>query len=81
MYVYDKIWSSIPNGEKQILKCFINKETLATEDILNKLKINNKLFSVYRDRLIKRDILVSEKFGELSLTLPRFNNYIKKVLD
>lgn len=80
-YVYDKIWSSIPETEKKILKSFINDERLTINEILKRTKIDKKAFSVYRDRLIKRGILSGANRGELSLVLPRFNNYIQKRID
>lgn len=80
-YVYDKIWSSVPDGEKTILRCFTNNFEMTTSDILKTTNMNSKMFSVYRDRLIKRGILISNKIGYLSLTLPRFNVYVSKQLD
>lgn len=45
-------------------------------DLVNDLKISSKDFSPYRDRLIKKGLLVSDKPGEFSLTLPRLKEYI-----
>ena len=45
-------------------------------DLVNDLKISSKDFSPYRDRLIKKGLLVSDKPGEFSLTLLRLKEYI-----
>jgi hypothetical protein len=76
-YVYDKIWESLPEKEKIFLKTF-NDENNSIEEIMNKTKYNEKEISVYRDRIIKRGLLVSKKRGELTLALPRFLVYISK---
>ncbi len=63
--------------KKRILECF-DKDVMSTEDLLTKSKIDSKAFSVYRDRLIKRGILMSASRGKNALLLPRFVNFIAK---
>ena len=77
IYVYDKIWESLPEGEKKILFCF-DKDFLTTNEIISRTKLNSKTYSVYRDRLIRRGILNGDKYGILELTLPRFEVFISK---
>lgn len=75
IYVYDKIWSSLPNNEKLFLKCFCN-DSMTTDEIISSVPYNNKSYSVYRDRLIKRGLLSAIEYGQIELSLPRFNIFI-----
>ena len=76
-YVYDKIWEALPTKEKDVLFAF--KSNVATVADLQKITgYINREFSVYRDRLIKRGLIASSSYGELSLILPRFYEYIQK---
>ena len=77
IYVYEKIWSVLPDNEKTYLKCF-EDETISIEEVLTKTGFDKRNNSVYRDRLIKRGLVVSTERGKLSLTLPRFLEFIKK---
>lgn len=77
IYVYDKIWESLPEGEKKIFFCF-DKDSLTTNEIISRTKLSSKTYSVYRERLIRRGILNGDKYGILELTLPRFEIFIGK---
>lgn len=77
IYVYDKIWSVLPKNEKELLMCF-DKDEMSTEELLNKIPYDNKSYSVYRERLIKRGLLVSSGHGKISFTLPRFLEFVLK---
>lgn len=77
IYVYDKIWLALPKNEKQLLKCF-DKDEMSTGELLNKVPFDNKSFSVYRERLIKRGLLISAGHGKISFALPRFLEFILK---
>lgn len=77
IYVYDKIWSELPNNEKAFLKCF-ETDTASVESLLAKVPYDGKSFSVYRDRLNKRGLIVANGRGVVSLTLPRLEVFISK---
>ncbi len=77
IYVYDKIWSKLPNNEKEYLKAFKN-EIASTESIVNSVPFDEKSSSVYRDRLIKRGLIVAAEYGKVRLVLPRFEIFISK---
>lgn len=80
IYVYDKIWSNLPKNERIFLKCFKN-ESITTKEILKEVPYNENSIYVYRDRLIKRGLIASTSLGTISLTLPRFENFISKQVD
>lgn len=80
IYVYDKIWSNLPKNERTFLTCFKN-ESITTKAILEEVSYNENSIYVYRDRLIKRGLIASASLGTVSLTLPRFENFISKQVD
>lgn len=73
-FVYDKIWEGLSVKEAEILECIC--ETNDTEIIVEKTNMDKKVFSVYRDRLIKYGLLISKQRGKISFALPRFKEYI-----
>jgi len=75
IYVYDKIWSALPKNEKELLRCF-EKDEMSTEELIKKVPFDIKSFSVYRDRLIKRGLIIGNEYGKASLSLPRFNVFV-----
>lgn len=77
MNSYNKIYSTISENEKKILNEFIKEDIKKVADILKNTGFNDKNFSVYRDRLIQKGVLISPKFGYLSLALPRFKDFLK----
>lgn len=75
-YAYDKTWSELSSNDKRFLTGFNNNEINDVKDLLNNTKMDKKTFSIYRDRLIKRGLVNNEGYGKLSLSLPRFYNFI-----
>lgn len=76
-YVYDKIWMELGEKDKTILLSFDSDENVTTKHLLEETSFDIKVYSVYRDRLIKRGIIYSPSRGLLSLKLPRFFEYIQ----
>ena len=76
--VYDKISTELTDKEYEIVKYIASSESTAVSEIMNGLKMDKGSFSVYRKRLIKKGILVSERRGRLTLALPRFAEYISQ---
>jgi len=79
-YVYEKMYSELSSNDKKILKGFISDDINSVEDLLLKSKMKKNVFSVYRDRLIKRGIIESPEYGKLSLKLPRFYEFLQRQL-
>ena len=76
-YVYDKIYFELTSKEKEILLAMDSNNEVAIKDICEKTNLNIKYISVYRDRLIKRGLIISKTYGNVEFTLPRFNEYLK----
>ena len=77
-YVYEKMYSELSSNDKKILKAFESDSVNSVENLLNKSKMKKNVFSVYRDRLIKRGIIESPEYGKLSLKLPRFYEFLER---
>lgn len=74
---YDKIWSSVGENERKIILSLFDSKETKTSDILLKTGLNNSNYSVFRDRLIQKGIVDSPRNGYLSLSLPRFKEFIQ----
>ena len=70
-FVYKKIWSSLSRQDKDVVLAIKKDETKVSE-ICKKTGMTSAVFSKYRERLIKRGIIMSTGHGYVSLTLPRF---------
>lgn len=74
---YDKIFSSVSENQSRILYSLIGEEKKKTADIMLETGFNNKNYSVYRERLIQKGIVIAPSNGYLSLALPRFGEFLK----
>ncbi len=70
-FVYKKIWFSLSKQDKDVVLA-IGQEETKVSDICEKLGMTSAVFSKYRERLIKRGLLVSTRHGYVALALPRF---------
>ena len=77
VYVYDKIWESLPQKERVFLRSFDSEEEQA-KTLQEKSGFTPKEYSVYRDRFIKSGLGSGAARGTLSFTLPRFLEFIAK---
>lgn len=75
--VYDKAFSELSPKEKEVLMAMNNDGETEIKDIKEATSIDQKALSVYRDRLIKRGILISNSYGKIEFALPRFNEFLK----
>ena len=76
-FVYDKIWEGLSSKEIEILQSV--SESNDINEIIEKIGMDKKTFSVYRDRLIKYGVLISKQRGKVTFALPRFKEYIRNV--
>lgn len=75
-YVYQKVWKDLTPVEQNILKAFKTNDSIRVSKILDELNMDKSYFSKYRDRLLKKGIIMSNSLGVLSFTLPRFKEFI-----
>ena len=75
-YVYSKIWSELSPKDKSVVEQ-IAAGNSAVSDIMNNLSLNKSNFSPYRDRLLKKGIVIAPERGKLSIVLPRFDKFVQ----
>ena len=76
-YVYEKIWSGLSPKEKDVIAELDDEHPVKVSGIREKLSLSSGEMSVYRDRLNKKGLLDTGKYGYLGLKLPRFKNVIR----
>ena len=72
---YEKIWSELSELDRKIVYV-ISLGLHKTCDIRERLSISPQLLNLYRKRLMERGVVDGSKRGELTLALPRFEEYI-----
>lgn len=75
-YVYEKIYFDLPDKEKMIVNVLSKSDDGSISYIMEKLNLNKENISQYRDKLLKKGILVKNGWGKLSFALPRFKEYV-----
>ena len=75
-YVYDKVFLGLSSNEQRLLLSFKTNETVKVEGLRERSGFSSKTMGVYRDRLLKKGILQSPKYGYLKFSFPRFAKYL-----
>ena len=75
IYAYEKIWSELSELDRKIVYV-ISLGLHKTCDIRERLSISPQLLNLYRKRLMERGVVDGSKRGELTLALPRLEEYI-----
>ena len=76
IYAYEKIWSELSELDRKIVYV-ISTGVYKTGEIREKLSISPQLLNTYRKRLMERGVVNGSVRGELTLALPRFEEYIE----
>lgn len=75
-YVYEKIYFDLPNIERKIVNSLANNDEGDIASIMKNLKIKKESMSQYRDKLLKKGIIVKNGWGRIAFALPRFREYV-----
>lgn len=75
-YVYDKIWFELSDLDRKILAVMADTKETKVKEIRDRVNMKSGLFSVYRDRLKRKGVLDTGKYGEISFALPRFAEFV-----
>ena len=75
-FVYEKIWSELSKGDKQILYGIAMTKSGRIREIRNCLELETNQFNPYRKRLIKRGLVSGEERGYVRFTLPFFGEFV-----
>ena len=76
-YFYEKIWDDLSEKEKEIVMLLVENGKMKTKDMIEALDTNSNVFSVQKNRLIKKGIVDNSEYGLNSLMLPRFSEFVK----
>lgn len=75
-YVYSKIWSELSELDRKVaVEMAVSRET-KVKMIRDRIGMKSELFSIYRERLKRKGILDTSKYGEVSFILPRFEEFV-----
>ncbi len=75
-YIYDKIWHELSDNDRKVVLAMAEGEEYAkVQTIRETLGMSSGLFSTYRDKMIRKGLVDTRKYGYLSLILPRFKEY------
>lgn len=77
-YVYEKLWSELSEQDKLVLEAMVKAEDGKVITIRGIAGQPSNQFSVYRNRLLKKGIIVSPAYGCLEFALPRFREYVRR---
>ena len=74
-FVYRKIWGSLSGQDKRVVLA-LSDNRVKVKDICESLAMSSAVFSRYRDRLLRKGVIVSPERGYISLALPRFHEVV-----
>lgn len=75
-YVYGKIWSELSDLDRKILIEMAESGETKVKKIREGIEMKPEQFSVYRERLKRKGVLDTSKYGEVSFILPRFAEFV-----
>lgn len=75
-YVYGKIWFELSNTDRNIIRVMSESNETNVTAIREMLDMSTEKFSVYRKRLINKGIVKAGAYGEIEMTLPRFDVFV-----
>ncbi len=75
-YVYEKIYFDLPTVERKIINSLAKSEDGTIAGVMVDLDLNKENISQYRDKLLKKGLLVKNGWGKLAFSLPRFKEYV-----
>ena len=76
-YSYEKIWEELTEADRYLVKLLTEKEEYKREEVLSLMAEKAGNYSMYRERLLKRGILLSRQ-GYIGFSLPFFADYVKE---
>ncbi len=77
-FVYEKIWSEMSDLDRKLAAKIPCEGEIKVSELRTALKMTSSKFSVYRDRLDRKGIINTGKYGYISYILPRFGEFIRE---
>ena len=76
-YSYEKVWEELGDEDKRLARLLVGKKEFKRAEILDLMGDKAPNYSVYRDRLLKRGVIVARQ-AYISLNPPYFDEFIKE---
>lgn len=76
-YVYRKIWISLSERDREVVTAMLHKGKMKVKDVCEATGMTSQSFSRYRERLMRKGLILSPQRGFVELALPRFDEVIE----
>ncbi len=76
---YKAIWDQLTDKEKLIVRAIAHSDTMSVKDIREKLNMESNQFSPYRENLKENGLILTDTYGKLSFSLPRFKEFVLRI--
>lgn len=76
-YVYSKIWSELSGKDQTVLRAMVRTGSTNVTLIRNSINMAPGEFSTYKRRLLRKQIITVTGYGEIAITLPRFDVFVR----
>ena len=73
-YVYNKIWSSLSEQDRNIVLQLSDDRAVRVKEICDAIDMSSSSFSKYRERLMNKGLITTKQHGYVELALPRFRS-------
>ncbi|MCR5179503.1 MAG: ATP-binding protein [Lachnospiraceae bacterium] len=80
-FVYEKLWYELSPKEQDIIAYVAGTDEAGVIDVRQALGLSSGSMSVYRDRLKRKGLIDTSRYGKVSLMLPRFGEIISAWVD
>lgn len=77
-YAYNKIWDEMSPMDRYYMTFIAQKEEIRTSELLEMSGKKKNEFSQYKTRLTEKGIIDASKRGIISITLPRFKEFVNR---
>ncbi len=74
-YVYEKLWSEMSIKDQEVARGIAKAGEGATKKIREELNMTQNEFNPYRNRLLKKGIILADARGSVRFTLPLFDKF------
>jgi hypothetical protein len=80
-YVYSKIWSELSETDKQIVAVMASTGKTKVGEIREEVAMKPEKFSVYRERLKRKGVIDTSRYGAVTFALPRFDVFVRMMTE
>ena len=75
--IAESLFPEMSEKDKEIMQKLAESGEIKVKDLREQLEMSSEQFSVYRERLKRKGVIDTRKYGKISMALPRFEDFIK----